>query len=377
MADRARCRINTDVFEKAESLVLHFCRSIQDIQECIDQYLKDASADFSHQLDVIEQRLEDAIAEEKRCKTEKEDAQTEWDRARRQKVKAKHALDEAKANTNSVRNQYKLAKDENQKAYDNMREAKEQWREAKEEQQDAYDRMKDREISHDEFEDYMDDTRDKKEDFLEMKDALNGTKETLDQKKAELNEAKDLEKNAVEDLSYARQQEYQAEQRFHVAEKEYEEAKRMCKIREANLKESKEIVLQFEMYKDDYYHQYLMGENMSCNQMLTFLWSHMRREFGEAMQVIEASVNDILLCSLKKGLDYDDSYVCQSGTSPKTWETRRRIEDGLRDHKMQLNRDMKRPEDEHPNYAERCKDCGLLISLCECDKGNAPLSLDE
>lgn len=364
MRDNLRCKIDTAVFEKVNSLVSHFSRSIQDIQTNINQFLKDASEDFAKQLEAIEQRLIEAQEDEERKKEAKENAKVVWDNAIITKKKADSTYQQAIVIHQTAINEYTQANANQAQAYTI-------WQAAFQKQQNAYYDMKDHIISHDDFMDYKYDTDEKKEVFVRLKAVFDANKKAL----SIATEQKNLAKNQ---LKNAERQESQAEKQYQIAEKQYDKAIKIREMRVANLKEAKELVLKFEVSKDNYYHPYLFEPNKSCDVILTQLRTDMIKEFGQAMEEIEAAVYNILRCSLIEGVDYDNRYVSQnSANRQKSWEERNRIKEGLRDNRVKLNLEMKTPEDEHPNYAERCKGCGRLISLCICPSKDAPISLNE
>ena len=359
MQEKVRCKIDTAVFERVNNIVAHFSRSIFDIQTHIDQYLKDASEDFARQLEAIAQRLTEAEEEEQRAKEEKASAKILWDKAILARDSAESAFKEADSDFNTAQCEYNQARTDQDIAF-------QLWQEAKEEQQSAYEDMRNHDISHDEFVDYQSDTAEKRDEFNRLKEIFN-------EKKTALEEAKRLRGIAKSNLKTAEKQEIQAEKAFHAAEARYDTAVKVRKMRVANLKEAKQLVLDYEIYKDNYYHPYYFEHDMSCHVILTQLRTDRIKEFGKAMEEIEIAVNNILRCSLKEGVEYDAIPNMSPSVHQKTWEEDHRIREGLRDNEMQLNHELKRPVDEKPNYAERCKGCGRLISLCNCPSKDEPL----
>ncbi len=378
MSERVRCKINTEVFDTVDRLMKSFNKSILEIQTHINYYLDDASKDFERQLVLIERRLVEAKEEEERSKEMEEKAKIVWENATKARENAEHALQQARNDTDRARAEYVSAKEKHDAAFNKKEEAKEALKEASKAQQDAYYAMKNHEIDHDKFEEYQEDTADKKEEYYGLKEVFEEKKALLSHHKAELHEAQNHEKTANNDLKSAQHQEKSAKKAFCEAKKKHEEAVRECKRRDANLKEAKKIVQTFRGYKKDYYHPYYnLGQNSGCDSLLLVLRTNMRREFGLAMQQIHEAVKNILRCSLKEGMIYDDSYLVSTNRSQKSDDMRYQIKEGLRTNKVKLNREMGRPEDERPNYTECCKVCGRLILLCNCPNKNEPLSLTE
>ena len=60
-------------------------------------------------------------------------------------------------------------------------------------------------------------------------------------------------------------------------------------------------------------------------------------------------------------------------SSPET----KYIEEEFQENKVKLNRELKRLEDERPDYTERCKGCNRPVSLCVCPNKDAPRSLND
>ena len=350
MSDRVRCKINTEVFDTVDSLMRNFNNSILEIQKHINQYLDDASEDFERQLKAIDYRLFEAEEEEKRSKEMEEKAKTAWEDATEARENAEYAFQHAREGIDL--------------AFEEKEAAKRAWLKAKETQQDAYYAKKDHDIGHDEFEGYKEDTDVKHDEFL-------GWKEDFEEKRILLNS----KKSELQDAQY---QEKSAKNSFFEAKKRHKEAIRECEIREANLKEAERLVQTFKSYKDDYYHPYCnLGQNPGCDSLLLVMTTNMRQEFGLAMKQIHEAVDNILRCSLKEGMTYDDSYYVSTNRSQKSDEMRYRIKERLRENQVKLNRELDRPEDERPNYAECCKVCGRLIGHCNCSKKNEPLSMTE
>lgn len=373
MQEIIRCKIDTNVFGRVYGIISHFGRSIRDIQTHINQYLKDASEDFERQLAAIELRLTEAEEEEKRAKEAKENARIAWDTAISARKDAETILEKAKENTDEVKKSFDSIKDDLDDAFKDKEQAKAIWLEAKEDQQEAFQDMKDHIIDHDDFVNYQEDTADKKDTFLQSKELFNEKKALFNEVKTDLNEAKAQESQARGNLKYANKQEAQAEKAFHIADTLYDKAVSIRIRREGNLTEAHKLVTDFKISKDRYYHPYYFEQNKSCDVILTQLRTDQIQEFVKAMEEIISAVNNILRCSLREGAGYEEISYEQPFYHKKTWEEDHRIREGLRDNKVQLNHELKRPVDEKPNYAERCKGCGRLISLCICPSNDEPL----
>ena len=238
--------------------------------------------------------------------------------------------------------------------------------------------MKSGYIDHDTFEEYMEDTKEKKAAFFEKQDIFNEKKAVFDAIKTELVKAKSLVRTTRENLNAAKRQETAAKKAYYEAEERYEAAVKNRQTREANLKDAKEIVTKFKLYKDAYFHPFILLEaDKSCDVILTQLSGDMIGEFGQAMKEIRNAVIGILRCSLVAGVESDSRFLVQPTEHKKTWEERQRLKDGLISNRVRLNQEMNRPEYEKPDYAERCKVCGRLLSLCICPRADAPDSLDD
>lgn len=379
MSKKIGCKIDTIVFEKVEKIVLHFSRSIGDVQRHINQYLKDATEDFNHQLNEVKLRHEEAKKEVLHREKEKEKAKNAWDDAKVAKEKALVAYEEAQDLRAEANKSMNSAFNDKQDAYQEKKEAEEIWREAKKAQQEAYYEMKNHEITHDEFVEYQEDTAEKEEIFIEKNAIFTEKNQIYKSKKEEFEEAKRQEIAAKNAYKEAQNLEKAAKNAYFEAGRLLDEAIKERERRKANLKEARDIVTRFKMYKKDYYHPYynIIGQNSGCDSLLFVMRTKGRQEFGQALKQIQKSVNDILCCSLKEGVPYVTHYSAPPQSREKTEESKTRIRENLVKNKIYLNRELDRPDDDPPKFTERCKGCGRLISLCNCPDKNAPTSLSE
>lgn len=365
-------KIDTAVFDRVAGIINHFSKSVYDVQRHIDAYLDSVKQEFNRQLEIIETLLKKAITNEEKAKEAVVVAEKEWQQAILAMKIAESHKNEALAAMLEAKSRRNAAKEEKDAAKADMNNAYNEKQIAFQDKQNAYQDMRNRDISYDEFQEYVDDFNEKKDIFFQKKDFYSQKKAEYDSENANYKDKLDIFKekemilkNAIKSQDAAKKAYYEAKDRHKKALEEY-------RLRKSNLKEAKQIHTKFEMYYADYYRKYFPGESMSCDTLLTMLRSSMKKEFDENMRKIESATLDILRCSLKENVLVDPVYIQDYSHSQKTRETRTRMKEDFQDTMKELNKDMNRPEDEHPDYIERCKYCHLPMFLCECDPTKDP-----
>lgn len=306
--------IDTAVFERVAAIMSHFSKSVSDVQRHIDAYLDGVKQEFGRQLKRITMLLK---------------------MAKNIEEKAKEAVEKAEKELQEAVQATEWAELEKNAALAAMLEAKSRKESAKAELDDS--------LPPDEFQEYLFAYYEEKDIYIEKLDILKATEGGL---KAAKKRQKEAKKTCIE------------------ANEQLKKATKERKRRESNLKEAKEIHTAFERYYRDYYRNYFPGESMSCNTLLTMLRTNMKREFDENMKKIENATNAIFRCSMKENVTVDLRYIQLLPPWPKSKETRAQMKEQFHKTMKELNRDMQRPEDEHPDYLERCKYCHLPIFLC-------------
>lgn len=365
-------KIDTAVFDRVAGIINHFSKSVYDVQRHIDAYLDSVKQEFNRQLEIIETLLKKAIINEEKAKEAVVVAEKEWQLAiqsvtlaESNKNVALTAMLEAKSRRDAAKEEKDAAKADKDNAYNEKQIAFQ-------DKQNAFQDMKNHYISYDEFQEYVEDFNEKRDIFFLKKDVFSQKKAEYDSENANYKDKLDILKEKEMVLKIAIKRRDAAKKAYYEAKDRHKKALEEYRLRKSNLKEGKRIHTQFEMYYADYYRKYFPGESMSCDTLLTMLRSSMKREFDENMRKIKNATDEILRCSLKENVSVEALYIQDSPRFQKSKETRNRMKGHFKDTMKELNQEMKRPKDEHPDYIERCSRCHLPMYLCECDPPDNP-----